>query len=126
MGNDYLVDTNSVIDYLDNKLPENAYELIDSVDSMLSVITRMELLSWPGADKKQTTILNEFINASEVFGLEEPIILKAIEIRKTYKTKLPDAVIAATAIVNEKSIVTRNTKDFDKIEGLEVVNPYDL
>jgi predicted nucleic acid-binding protein len=86
----------------------------------------MELLAWPGASNEQTIILTEFINASEVFALEEPIILKSIEIRKAHKTKLPDAIIAATAIVNELTIITRNTKDYDKIEGLEVMNPYDI
>jgi|SRR3989304_5541185 len=125
MGKEYLIDTNSVIDYLDNKLPEKANVLIDGIDSKISVITRMELLAWPGASEQQIFILNEFINASEVFALEEPVILKAIEIRKAHKTKLPDAIIAATALVNELTIITRNTKDFDKIEGLEVVNPYD-
>ena len=126
MGKEYLIDTNSVIDYLDNKLPDNANELIDGVDSKISVITRMELLAWPGASKQQTIILIEFINASEVFTLEEPVILKTIEIRKAYKTKLPDAIVAATALVNEFTIITRNMKDFDKIEGLEVINPYDI
>ena len=126
MGKEYLIDTNSVIDYLDNKLPDNANELIDNIDSRISVITRMELLAWPGASEQQTLILNEFINASDIFALEEPVILKAIDIRKTHKTKLPDAIIAATALVNEFTIITRNTKDFDKIEGLEVMNPYDI
>ena len=126
MGKEYLIDTNSVIDYLDNKLPDNANELIDNIDSRISVITRMELLAWPGASEQQTLILNEFINASDIFALEEPVILKAIDIRKTHKTKLPDAIIAATALVNELTIITRNTKDFEKIEGLEVLNPYDI
>jgi len=58
--------------------------------------------------------------------LEEPVILKTIEIRKAYKTKLPDAIVAATALVNEFTIITRNMKDFDKIEGLEVIDPYDI
>lgn len=126
MGKEYLIDTNSVIDYLDNKLPDNANELIDVIDSRISVITRMELLAWPGASEQQILILNEFINASEVFTLEEPVILKAIEIRKAHRTKLPDAIIAATALVNELIIITRNTKDFDKVEGLEMLNPCDI
>lgn len=126
MGKKHIIDTNSVIDYLDNKLPEKANELIDGIDSRISVITRMELLAWPGASDEQTLILNEFINISEVFALEESIILKAIELRKQHKTKLPDAIIAATALVNELIIITRNMKDFDKIEGLEVLNPYDI
>lgn len=126
MGKKYLIDTNSVIDYLDNKLTEKANELIDGIDSKISVITRMELLAWSGASKEQTVILDEFINASDVFALEEPIILKAIDIRKTHKTKLPDAIIAATALVNKLTIITRNTKDFDKVGSLEVLNPYDI
>ena len=124
MGKEYLIDTNAVIDYLDNKLPDKAGELMEGIDSRISVITRMEPLSWPGASQEQTLILNEFINASEVFALEEPVIVKAVDIRKTFKSKLPDAIIAATAIVNNLSLITRNTKDFEKIEGLNVINPY--
>ena len=126
MGKEYLIDTNAVIDYLDNKLPVKAGELMDGIDSRISVITRMELLSWPGASEEQTLILNEFINASEVFALEEPVIVKAIEIRKTHNSKLPDAIIAATALVNKLTIISRNTKDFDKIEGLEVLNLHNI
>jgi predicted nucleic acid-binding protein len=37
-----------------------------------------------------------------------------------------DAIIAATAIVNKLTIITRNIKDFEKIEGLEVINPYNI
>jgi predicted nucleic acid-binding protein len=126
MGKEYLIDTNSVIDYLDNKLPGTANELIDGIDSKISIITRMELLAWPGASKEQTKILNDFINASLVFNLDEPIIIKAIDIRKTYKTKLPDAIIAATALVYKLTIITHNTNDFGKIEGLEVLNPFNI
>ncbi len=49
MGQKYLIDTNSVIDYLDNKLPDKASKHIDNISSKISVITRMELLSWSGA-----------------------------------------------------------------------------
>lgn len=124
MGKEYLIDTNAVIDYLNNKLPDPASELLDSIVAKISVITRMELLSWPGANKKQTAVLNDFIEASEVFSLEEPIILKAIEIRKETKTKLPDAIIAATAMVHQLTLITRNTKDFEKVSGLELMEPY--
>ncbi|MGM0565954.1 MAG: hypothetical protein ACQESX_04250 [Bacteroidota bacterium] len=39
--------------------------------------------------------------------------------------KLPDA-IAATALVNKLTIITRNIKDFEKVERLDVLNPYDV
>ncbi len=126
MGKGYLIDTNSVIDYLDNRLPGIANNLIEKVKSQISVITRMELLSWSGINEQQSSILTSFIEDSDVFPLDEPIILKTIEIRKSYKTKLPDAIIAATAIVNNLSLITRNTKDFSGIEGLKVVNPFEM
>jgi hypothetical protein len=47
-----------------------------------------------------------------------------IELRKTYKIKLPDAIIAATALVQEQTIMTRNESDFIKIAGLNVFNPF--
>jgi len=45
MGQKYLIDTNAVIDYLDNKLPEKSANLLDEIDFQISVIVRMELLS---------------------------------------------------------------------------------
>jgi len=126
MEQKYLIDTNTAIDYLDNKLPDKANSLIDSIESFISVITRMELLAWPGATLQQTAILEDFTYSSLVYPLEEPVILKAIEIRRTYKTKLPDAIIAATAMVYNLRLISRNTKDFKNITGLSVIDPYSL
>lgn len=126
MGQEYLIDTNVVIDYLDNKLPDKANRLIDSLSINISVITRIELLSWSGADGNQTDVLETFINDSQTFSLDEPIIKKAIEIRKTYKTKLPDAIIGATAMVHSLTLISRNIKDFNNITGLDIINPYEL
>ena len=59
-----------------------------------------------------------------------PIILpspeifdKAIEVRKKYKLKLGDSLIAATALVHQLEICTRNMSDFEKIDGLKCINP---
>jgi predicted nucleic acid-binding protein len=89
MGSEYLIDTNTAIDYLDNRLPENANLLIEGSSVKLSVINRMELLSWPGANEVQTSVLEKFIQGSTVYPLNEPVIIKTIAIRKIYKTKLP-------------------------------------
>jgi predicted nucleic acid-binding protein len=122
----YLADTNTIIDYLENKLPEKSIQLLDSIDILLSVISRIELLVWKNATEDQLNILNEFINASIVFNLSEDVILKAIEIRKTYRLKLPDAIIAATAITNTLTLITRNLVDFEKISQLTCIDPYQL
>ena len=120
----YLIDTNTAIDYLDNKLPKHFASLLESVTIYLPVIVRMELLSWKKATYNQEQILLKYINASFVYGLDEPIIVDAIFIRKNYSVKLPDAIIAATAINKNLILLTRNMADFEKINGLNVINPY--
>lgn len=126
MGKGYLIDTNAVIDYLDDKLPAKTNAFIDGIYPNISVITRIELLAWPGASEPQTQVLQNFVDISGVFNLNEEIVIKTISIRKSHKTKLPDAIIAATAWVNEFTIITRNTVDFKNIERLDVLNPYDI
>lgn len=72
MAGQYLIDTNSVIDYLDNKLPANGANLLDVEDLDISVITRMELLAWPNAKEEQISILNQFINSVVTRALMNP------------------------------------------------------
>jgi hypothetical protein len=124
MDQRYLIDTNTAIDYLDNKLPDNSTNLIDSIAAQISVITRMELLSWANATTEQVQVLQLFVNASRVYNLTEPVIVRAIELRKAHKNKLPDAIIAATALVYDLTLITRNTNDFKNIPNLKVINPH--
>ncbi|MEY4538677.1 MAG: hypothetical protein RLZZ306_434, partial [Bacteroidota bacterium] len=54
----------------------------------------------------------------------DEIVEKTIEIRRIYKIKLPDALIAATAIVFDLTLVSRNDKDFTQIPELKYINPF--
>ena len=126
MAGKYLIDTNTVIDYLDNKLPSNAANMLDGEELEMSVISRMELLSWPNAEPKQMSVLNQFISSVLIWGLDEPVILKGIEVRKSNQIKLPDAIIAATSIVHGLNLVTRNINDFKNIKGIKLINPWEL
>lgn len=126
MGAPYLMDTNAVIDYLNGKLPASCVAAIDENVIEISVITRMELLAWPGATVTHLEILNKFIANGIVHHLDEPTILKAIEIRKTKRCKLPDAIIAATAIEMQLTLLTNNSADFTNIISLSLSNPYRL
>lgn len=124
MEEGYLIDTNTAIDYLDNRLPTNSASLVDGITAQISVITRMELLGWPNATAEQVQVLQQFVKASVVFNLDEPVIVKAIELRKTHKTKLPDAIIAAIALVYNLTLITRNTYDFKNIPNLKARDPH--
>lgn len=57
--------------------------------------------------------------------LEQSIKIKTAEIRKAYRIKLPDAIIAATALIYNLTLLTRNTIDFNGIKGLKIINPWE-
>lgn len=69
-------------------------------------------------------MLSDFIKDCTVYDLSEDIIVNTIDIRKKYKLKLGDAIIAVTAILNELELLTRNVNDFNKVSELKVVNPH--
>jgi predicted nucleic acid-binding protein len=122
----YLLDTNAIIDYLDNKLPEKGNLLIDKIIApKISIATRIELSILPNATENQINIMKEYVSYCEVFELTEDVVLKIIEIRKKHKIKDFDSIIVATALVNSLSIIT-NDKDFLNIKNLKVINPYNL
>ena len=119
----YLLDTNFVINYFKGIFSDDAAKFTDSVINDLtyvSVITRMELLSSQSLKPKDEEVIKEFIFDSTVFSLEENIITKTILLRRTNKIKLPDAIIAATAIVHNLQLITHNLKDFKNIPELIV------
>lgn len=127
MGTRCLLDTNIVIYYTKNDLPQNAVEFLDiqiSKGVLLSVISEIELLGWQFPSVQTETIMQTFINDCIVAKLSRAIVLKTIEIRKTRKIKLPDAIIAATALFQDLTLISRNDGDFKKIAGLKYLNPF--
>ena len=56
--------------------------------------------------------------------ISQEVTLKTIELRKDYKIKLPDALIAATTLVFNFTLVSRNVSDFKKIAGLSCVDAH--
>jgi predicted nucleic acid-binding protein len=125
MGKSYLIDTNIIIDFSENRLPLNAKlfvaEVIDN-EPNISIINRIELLGFSIV----TPEIIEFTDSTNIINLTEDVANQTIKLRKNRKIKLPDAIIAATALVYNLTLISRNTKDFDGIDGLEFINPYDL
>jgi len=121
MGPTYLIDTAACSKYIQGLLRLESMTLMSlavETQSVMSVITRMELLSWRTGSKLLDEDINQFISQSVVHDLTEPIILQTIRIRRQHRTKLPDAVIAATAIVNGFTLLSTNDRDFETIPGL--------
>ena len=122
---DYLLDTNFVINYFKGIFEGDARKFTDSIinrTTFISVITRIELLGWESIDAKDEIIITEFISDCTVFSLEENIINRTILLRKTNKIKLPDAIIAATALEHNMQLLSHNIRDFINIPDLIVVD----
>ena len=128
MGTKYLMDSNVIIDYLDNKLPGAGMsfvsEVVDKIPN-ISVITQIEVLRYH-ASTHVSRILSAFVECSSVFPLDDNIVPLTIDICKHHKIKLPDAIIAATAIFYNFTLLTRNVDDFKNISSLQFVNPWKI
>ncbi|HEY5391871.1 MAG TPA: type II toxin-antitoxin system VapC family toxin [Hanamia sp.] len=125
----YLLDSNTVIDYMEGKMPVRALEEMDKIidqKAKISVITQMEILGWFGATSVQLNLLNEFVADAIVFDLTSEMINRTIKIRQQYKIKLPDAIIAATALVYDLNLLSLNIRDFKNIDGLKIINSHEL
>jgi predicted nucleic acid-binding protein len=81
-------------------------------DFTVSFVTYIEVLDYK--DVSQTTV--DFIALANVIEINKPIIDACINLRKQKNIKLPDAIIAATTLVNNLTIISRNTKDFQNIK----------
>jgi predicted nucleic acid-binding protein len=126
----YLWDTNTAIYYLQKQFPLSSEAFMDKVLQgfypAICSISEIELQCWKTATTNDLEVVKSFISDSVVFELDRPVKQKTIELRKTNRIKLPDAVIAATSLVNNLTLLTRNIVDFRDIPGLTVINPWEM
>jgi predicted nucleic acid-binding protein len=118
----YLIDTNIVIYYFNGLTDDESIHAILADSFKISIITKIEFLGWGqfATELGLYTQAREFISHATVFDLKEAIAEQAIRLRQQFKTKTPDAIIAATALVNGLAVVTNNTSDFSRL-GVETI-----
>src|SRR5688500_11247689 len=83
----------------------------------ISVITRLELLAWPELSPQERELVRDMLNSVDVLPITLDIEEKVIEIRSTRSLKLPDAIVAATALSSGAPLVT-NDAGFSRVVGL--------
>jgi predicted nucleic acid-binding protein len=128
MGTGYLLDSNVIIGFLAGKIPAPGMARVSGiVDDILhiSVISQIEVLRFSDTPENDQ-ILADFVNAAVIHPLSDSVVNRTIALCKQSKIKLPDAVIAATALIENFTIVTRNTDDFKNIPGIALLNPWEL
>lgn len=107
----YLIDTNIIIYYLEGEQAAISFLRNNRGELAISSITWMETLSYQFSPNEEQ-VVRSFLQEFRMIEINTPVMELSVEIRRKYKIKLPDAIIAASAIDNNLTLVTRNIKDF--------------
>lgn len=106
MGANAIFDTNIVIylqkGLLARPLPRGEY--------LLSVISELELRSIHGLDAASQSWLNTFLSDITIVGLEEQIKEITVRLCRAHRLRLPDAIIAASALAHQATLLTHDQR----------------
>jgi predicted nucleic acid-binding protein len=114
----FVLDSNMVIYEVDGRLATP----LGSGTFKVSVISKIELLSYPQMTSAQESAIAAVLNTVDVVELDSQIVDEAIRLRKSHRLRLPDAVIAATAIVEGAELLTHDA-NLLKVPGLKASAP---
>jgi predicted nucleic acid-binding protein len=107
-----LLDTNIVIYLHNGQIAESFY----GENCCISVVTEIELLSFSGISQEEESLLSDFFREILILPLDEEVKRKTIALKKKYKLKIPDAIICATAISNDATLLTNDRQLFNIAE----------
>ena len=120
-GNRYFLDTNSIVRILSGH--SELLTLLSDADYVASsVICELEFLSFPSLSEEDANLFKRFMERVDVIDLMTenlPLKKRILELRSVRKLKLPDAIIAATAIVSGCTLITGD-RQLLNMEGLAV------
>ncbi len=110
----FLIDTNILL-YVAGKRLDSAD--LPPGEYFISFVTELEILSYSSLTPQEDTKLRKLLAETPVIDATREIKDAAIALRKQYRLKLPDALIAATAQTLKATLIT-NDKGFDDIKEI--------
>ena len=120
----YTLDTNAILYYLKDD-PNTVSILRDiftqNVPLYVSAITELELFAFSNLSTAEEKLIEELLTTVAVISLDSHIARLAAFVRRQYRLKVPDSVIAATALFTGSTLLTRNTRDFQQVPRLSVL-----
>jgi predicted nucleic acid-binding protein len=118
-----LLDTNIVIYLHGAQLDDEiAHMLRNSTLDTCNIIVA-EVLGYKFIDPKDTKYFEDLFATMKNHLFNKEVTSKVIELRQTTNIKLPDAIIASTALINDLALWTHNTEDFKKVPKLQLFDP---
>ena len=117
-GNKFVLDTNAVLYILGGD--ETLSDFLFGKELYISIISELELLSFKTISIKEEKQILSFLEELTIINISEKIKNLAIELRKSSNLKMPDSIIAATAIALQLPFVTSD-KQFQTIPQLNLV-----
>jgi len=118
IGDRILIDTNIIINLLNGI--EGIKPFLKGRELCVSIITEMELLSYTGIQANDIKIIKTFLSECIIIDINNEIKELAITLRRRTKMKLPDSIIAASAIYMEIPLFTAD-KAFKRFNDLTCV-----
>jgi predicted nucleic acid-binding protein len=100
VANRLVYDTNAVIRIINGSINPDDLKIGEGTEQAVSVITRIELLAYPGISADEEHDIQEFLSGVDVIPLTTEVEIETIKIRRANpRIKLPDAVVAATTVL---------------------------
>jgi len=90
----------------------------------VSAVSYVEVLGYHKLSEEEQQHLETFFAASSILAISKAVLEQAVKLRQTRKMTLGDALIAGTVLVHNLTLVTRNTKDFDWIGSVRLLDPF--
>mgnify|MGYP000120138957 CR=1 FL=1 len=117
-GNRLFVDTNILIYFL--KGDQEVIEMLSDKNPVISFITELEVLSFPGDSSNNEEIIKGLLKNCSIIDINSEIKKRTITFRKKSNLKLPDAIIAATAQFTGLPLLTGD-QQFKSVKGLDII-----
>ncbi len=120
-----LIDSNIII-YSGAKEYSWLRELFYENNSFFSSISKIEVLGFHQIKEEQVSYFSEVFKLLNILPVDYEVIDKAVSLRQQRKLTLGDSIIAATALLKNLTLVTRNIDDFSHIPNLNIENPFKI
>ena len=117
-----LCDSNIFIYAASGNYPD-LFDFIERETPAVALVTQIEVLGYHKLQQPVRLVLEDLFRIAPVLALDDVIAIHAITLRQRRKMSLGDAIIAATALEHDLTLVTRNLKDFRWIAGLRLIDP---